>query len=620
MSFQLVRLIALPALLFTSSTLGCVAQGASAYDKVVFLDQGWSQDDRLLYYNTSQGSAALSYDIFLNLEMADSQELFRSNENAIRYGLTPQPPDPIYNPDGLPLGIARTAVDDGRFKGQWAGLTCAACHNGQLEYKGTKIRVSGGTNTAFDVHAFVNSLDDALRATVSDPAKFERLVAKLDKGGTADKEALRKRIADNAAAVNVYRTRTALTPTVVGPGRVDALALIHNQVQSNMLGISENWRAALAPVKYSFVWNLPQSAWAQWSGVLKDPLLRNGGESLGVFVQMDLTSKTPADGLFYSTIDFKGQFKLEQLLRRLAPPKWPEEILGPIDRAKATKGSQLFGENCAGCHSRWPHRWSEPKKLGKRFIENAIVSEKVVGTDSLQFRNPQFQADPTIIPGALGPFLETPYTGAVLAPPPAVFLAATRGIFDRALKKLGLSDEELLDAHGFRAFYPDDQEPVPALFAYKANAAEGMWASPPFLHNGSVPNLYELLLPAKERSKTFFIGREFDPMKVGVDTTGESGRFLFDTSLIGNSNAGHSFENGSGRGIIGRLLNDDERWALVEYLKSIPAEARQITPYGGPKDPVQAWKDPTFFNVRNPGSYNGAPELMPVPTADEKRR
>ena len=195
MSFQLVRLIALPALLFTSSTLGCVAQGASAYDKVVFLDQGWSQDDRLLYYNTSQGSAALSYDIFLNLEMADSQELLRSNENAIRYGLTPQPPDPIYNPDGLPLGIAR-------------------------------IRISGGTNTAFDVHAFVNSLDDALRATVSDPAKFERLVAKLDKGGTADKEALRKRIADNAAVVNVYRTRTSLTPTVVGPGRVDALALI----------------------------------------------------------------------------------------------------------------------------------------------------------------------------------------------------------------------------------------------------------------------------------------------------------------------------------------------------------------------------------------------------------
>jgi hypothetical protein len=138
----------------------------------------------------------------------------------------------------------------------------------------------------------------------------------------------------------------------------------------------------------------------------------------------------------------------------------------------------------------------------QRFIENAIVSEKVVGTDSLQFRNPQFQADPTIIPGALGPFLETPYTGAVLAPPPAVFLATTRGIFDRALKKLGLSDEELLDAHGFRAFYPDDQEPVPALFAYKANAAEGMWASPPFLHRFRT-KLYELL-PAKGAVRPFW--------------------------------------------------------------------------------------------------------------------
>ena len=64
---------------------------------------------------------------------------------------------------------------------------------------------------------------------------------------------------------------------------------------------------------------------------------------------------------------------------------------------------------------------------------------------------------------------------------------------------------------------------MPALFAYKANPAEGMWASPPYLHNGSVPNLYELLSPAKERSKTFYIGREFDPVKVGVDTTGEAG-------------------------------------------------------------------------------------------------
>ena len=104
----------------------------------MFLDQGWSDEDRLRYYNTSQGSAALSYDIFLNLEKATDQSLFRADENMTGYGFVPQPADPKYNPDGVPIGITRTVVTDGPWKGEWAGLGCAACHNGQLEYKGTE--------------------------------------------------------------------------------------------------------------------------------------------------------------------------------------------------------------------------------------------------------------------------------------------------------------------------------------------------------------------------------------------------------------------------------------------------------------------------------------------------
>lgn len=61
---------------------------------------------------------------------------------------------------------------------------------------------------------------------------------------------------------------------------------------------------------------------------------------------------------------------------------------------------------------------------------------------------------------------------------------------------------------------------MPAVPAYKVNPASGTWSAPPYLHNGSVPNLHELLLPAKQRSKTFFVGREFDPVKVGIDTWG----------------------------------------------------------------------------------------------------
>ena len=537
---------------------------------------------------------------------AGSENLLRSDENLDRFGFVAQPADPKYNPDGLPLGISKATVKEGRWKGEWAGLTCAACHSGELEYKGTKIRVLGATNGRLDMLAFVSELNDALQATVADNAKFERMAARLGRQTPAEKDELRQQLHADADSVLRYHTRTALTPFAVGPGRVDALALIHNNVMTTQLGIPENWRPPLAPVKYSFVWNIPQSAWAQWSGVLPDPVLRNAGEVVGVFAKTDFGSPTQSQGLFESTIDFPGLIRLEDLLRKLAPPQWPEDVLGPIDRAKAAAGRNLFVENCGGCHSTWPHRWSEPRLEGRRFIENAIVRDDVVGTDSTQFGNPQFGADPAFLPGALGQFLPP----ATLLPQSDIFAVLRTKFFPLKIDELRLTPEQRLSAHGYGPFFPDPQPPPPALFAYKANPADGMWANPPFLHNGSVPNLYELLLPAAQRSKTFFIGRDFDPVRVGVDTSGATGKFLHDTSLIGNSNAGHSFENGSGRGVIGRLLSDDERWAIIEYLKSIPDSPAQVAPFGGPATPVRAWRDPAFYHVRNSGTYNGAPTLQ----------
>jgi hypothetical protein len=584
------------------------------------LDQGWSTEDRLAYYFTTQGSAVMPYDIFLHLEKANGQDLFRSDKNLAGYGLLPFPADPKYNPDGLPIGITKTTMKDGPWKGEWVGMGCASCHNGQVEFKGTKVSISGGNNGNLDVHRLIGGLDDALVATVDNASKFDRLAKNLGQADEAGKQALLKRLEESAEAVHGYRNALSATAIDVGPGRMDALGLIHNQVQSRWLGIPENWLAALTPVKPSFVWNIPQSAWAQWSGVLYDPLFRNLGEALGVFTRMDLTSKTPAEGLFDSTFDLKGQLVSEALLRKLAPPQWPEEILGNLDQEKVARGAQLFATNCAGCHSTWPHRWSEPRKEGKRFIENAIVMADVIGTDPGQFYAPQFQSRPIMKAGPMSPLLEAPYTGAVLVPPPAIFFSITRGIYAKAVAKAGLSDAELIAGHGYSPFDPEPLLIPPVVGGYKANPAEGMWASPPFLHNGSVPNLYELLLPAAQRSKKFFVGREYDPVKVGIDTSGNSGRFLFDTSLVGNSNAGHSFENSPrGNGVIGSLLTDDERWAIIEYMKSIPNQPKQITPFGGPADPIRAWTDPTFYHVRNPGTYNGAPQLPPAEKPPQRK-
>jgi len=111
---------------------------------------------------------------------------------------------------------------------------------------------------------------------------------------------------------------------------------------------------------------------------------------------------------------------------------------------------------------------------------------------------------------------------------------------------------------------------IQAPLAYKARPLDGIWSTPPYLHNGSVPSLYALLSPVAERARKFFLGgREFDPVNVGYSEAPFDGGFEVDTSTPGNLNTGHEFNDGTGKGIIGRRLQPDERRALVEYLKTI---------------------------------------------------
>jgi hypothetical protein len=186
-----------------------------------------------------------------------------------------------------------------------------------------------------------------------------------------------------------------------------------------------------------------------------------------------------------------------------------------------------------------------------------------------------------VITGQLSPYLPPPYQGKEIVPTGVLYSLLQDRILAKALGQLKLTEAEAADLNGYREF----PLPPPPLGVYKAAPRDGVWATPPFLHNGSVPNLYEMLIPAKERTRKFYLGREFDPVKVGLDTSGKSGTFVLDTTLRGNSNAGHSFEDGPrGNGVLGPLLTDEQRWALVEYLKSIPEREGQVTPFGGPPE------------------------------------
>ena len=158
-------------------------QQPPAKDTVVLLDQGWSKQDRLKYYFTTQGSAVLPYEIFLNLEEAGSEELFRSDRNSAAFGLISQPADATYNPDGLPIGVTKTTVPEGRWKGDWVGLTCATCHNNELNYRGSKIRIDGGNNNRIVFTGYIAALDEALAATAAGPEKFDRLARTAQAGG-----------------------------------------------------------------------------------------------------------------------------------------------------------------------------------------------------------------------------------------------------------------------------------------------------------------------------------------------------------------------------------------------------------------------------------------------------
>jgi hypothetical protein len=104
--------------------------------------------------------------------------------------------------------------------------------------------------------------------------------------------------------------------------------------------------------------------------------------------------------------------------------------------------------------------------------------------------------------------------------------------------------------------------PVPATsinFAYKARPLNGIWATAPYLHNGSVPNLDTLLKPPAQRNEKFRVGsREFDPVKVGFRT--DEGDFEFDPTSPGNLSDGHKYQH---------EFTDTERKQLIEYLKSL---------------------------------------------------
>jgi hypothetical protein len=580
-----LRVLAVLALLLVLGACGATVAIFAVFNRLtvpavarpqetVWMQQNWTPDQRTRYYHTAQGSDLMPYQWFLALEQPSisltGAPAFREDSYLQGFGFIPDGRSD-QNPDHLPVGFARDDHFNDPYTNQnqvVLGLTCAACHTGELFYGGKAIRLDAGP-AMIDLQKFTEALGLAITWTYYEPLRFHRFANKVlgPNHPHADQARLRQALKyylDTSFAE--FKATRHLFPTAEGYGRTDALARIGNFVFGTELNNDKNLVKGTGPVNYPPLWDASWLDWVQYNGSIQQPMGRNVGEALGVRSRINLLGYPGAQ--FENTIRVDNLHEIEKLLGGSSPgegvwsPKWPEEILGKIDRDKAANGAQLYEEMCASCHrhpmssdeGRKPEYWTDYKDSGgNQFFKVKMVALDFIGTDPNQAQNfYNRKADS----GPVG--LGTASAGDGLT-------YITQKLIENAYAKLNLTPAQQEEWNGHR------KNVLRAPLAYKARPLNGIWATPPYLHNGSVPNLFELLSPASERAPTFYLGnKQFDPVKVGLNTDPLDGASKLEVSKTGNSNAGHEFNDGTkGKGVIGRKLSPEERQQIIEYLKTL---------------------------------------------------
>ena len=553
-SLTATRLLAALTVLCFASLSPCQAQ------HITYLDQGWDDDTRQEFYYTPQGSQLIRYSWFMALEQSDCACLFRDDDYLASFKFLQNSPNK-HNPDGLPVGFVG---EDSKAKERWMGLTCAACHTTQFDYQGRSVRVDGGTTLA-DMIGFQQALVDAVRATVKQDAKFCRFGWRvLGSGATAKQfEELRVELKEALAGLADWAAHSR-PANATGFGNWDAVNVLMNQVNADALSEPANNRVPQVPVSFPSIWNSDKMDKLLWNASVHNLTLRQIGEVIIVFGKAKVTA-TDKGLSMKSSADLPGLQSIYDTIGTLEPPRWPEDILGKLDSAKLELGAKVYArEGCAACHAnKPPYPMTKPNKFGKEFVKVYPTPIGQVGTDP---NYAMYFVQRTAKPGVMLPaFKGTPFEKAENMPGAVLFLGTLAGITMSEIKAMGVADDEIPYWLGYRdmPILPKTEAElnalVQSLLVYKAAPLAGVWASAPYLHNASVPTLYDLLLPADQRPKTFTLGnREYDASKVGYKTKG--GGYTFDTSLKGFSNVGHNY---------GTRITDEERWALVEYLKSM---------------------------------------------------
>src|SRR5215831_5041383 len=328
------------------------------------------------------------------------------------------------------------------------------------------------------------------------------------------------------------------------------------------------------PQRFPPVWGFKDYDWIEWTINTNTVLERNFTETLGAGATVVLDPRRTAS-LFESSIPMRNMHDLEWLAYYIDPPRWPAAIFGEIKPDLAAAGEGIFRSHCAGCHE-----YGDDRRTPTGLIRLRGMRPEAVGTDAtvaLRISCPVPDAGALVTPPrsytaedsqllreCASVKAGTAFTGNSFA---RTVQAAVDSIKQKAFASAGIDAAqqramEDLDRRG-GVFWRDTLlDTRPPYGPYAPRPLYGIWAAAPYLHNGSVPTLYHLLLPPEQRPKTFALGkREYDPVRLGfaVHTACDQQDCVVDTTRTGDGNGGHLF---------GTDLAEPDRMALLEYLKT----------------------------------------------------
>jgi hypothetical protein len=423
--------------------------------------------------------------------------------------------DPRYD---LPIGMSMR-----NFRGfDVVYLNCAVCHTGTVRDApgGVPRIVPGMPAHTFDLGAWGKFL-----TTIPTDEKFtpQRLLDQINKmqddpHRRVEKPDLINRLIFRYLAAYLMRDQLLILGQRLnfinkdswGPGRVDTFNAPKALLNFPMKQYADP-KELVGNVDFPSIW---------YQGPRKGMQLHWDGNNTSVDERN--LSAAFGTGAYPPTLDVDLVLRTAKWLETAKPLAYPY----PIDGSLAAQGQHLYEQYCTRCHgTREPPFRHEPPQANE--LVGTVVPIEKIGTDRWRLDS---------------------YTWV---------LAVNQSTLYAGYEK----------DWGFDPPYPQRFSHFRKQPGYANSPLDGIWLRAPYLHNGSVPNLWELLKPEKERVGSFYRGNDvYDPKNVGfVSVIAEQDShkfFFFDTRQPGNGNSGHT------GAVYGTDLSDRDKWALIEYLKT----------------------------------------------------